>query len=187
VVLPDSIIYIGTTRDSELDKRYGFYNEDYGFSGKFEYDYCSFLGCNSLKSIVFPKNLKIVPSLQGLHNLEQEGITWPEALEVMGGGFGSLSTTELIIPNGVKIILADAFSYMKKLTTVTIPDSIEEIQTSGASGAFRDCPELTTVNLPAHPIKYNYGDDSEAFRNCPKLGIAAQKAINDSGYTGGFR
>jgi hypothetical protein len=188
VVFPDSITYLGKTGDDDLDKRYGLENEDYGsFSGKFRYDACSFAECNSLKSIVFPKNLKIVPILRGLPNLEPEGITWPEALEVMGG-FGNDSTTELIIPNGVKIILHRAFSSMKKLTTVTIPDSVEEIRTySASSGAFQGCPELTTVNLPAHPIKYNRGDDSEAFMDCPKLGIAAQKAIKDSGYTGRFR
>jgi hypothetical protein len=185
VVLPDSITYIGSNYDPKINERYGFKTEDYNwYDGKFRGD-CSFEGCDSLKSIVFPKNLKIVPRIRDLPSLKPENITWPEALEVVGG-FGDDTTTELVIPEGVKVILQRSFSGMGKLATVTIPDSIEEIQTSGVTGAFSDCPELTAVNLPAHPINYGEGD-SYAFSNCPKLGIAAQKAIKDTGYTGSFR
>jgi hypothetical protein len=188
VVLPDSITYTGGSGDIDVDKRYGFENEEsYSNNGRF-YSSCSFKGCDSLKSIVFPKNLKIAVSLRNLPSLKPEGITWPEALEVIQG-FGNDSTTEVVIPNGVKIIMARSFSNMKKLTTVTIPDSIEEIRTFGVNGAFENCPELTTVNVSAHPIAYDSGNGNfgAAFAGCPKLGLAAQKAIKDTGYTGSFR
>ncbi|GHV55504.1 hypothetical protein AGMMS49579_18570 [Spirochaetia bacterium] len=68
---------------------------------------------------------------------------------------------------------------MKSLTTVTIPDSVEVI----LNEAFNDCPQLSTVNMPAHAITYG----PQSFINCPKLGIAAQKAIKDTGYTGSFK
>jgi hypothetical protein len=185
VVFPDSITYMTQnlrSDDSYVGKRYGFGSdhEDYGSQGKFMFKWCSFENCNSLKSIVFPKNLKIAPYLRGLPSLTAEGITWPEELEVMRG-FGNDTTTEVVIPDGVKIIMDGAFSGLKNLTTITIPDSVEEI----LGGAFAACPQLTTVNLPAHPINY-HGGAFNAFNSCPKLGIAAQKAIKDSGYTGGF-
>jgi hypothetical protein len=181
VVFPDSITYMGGGGYGA--ERYGFNNEDYGADvGKFANAYCDFYQCGSLKSIVFPKNLKIVPRLRGLPSLKPENITWPEAIEVIQS-FGNDSTTEVVIPEGVKVILSNAFKDMKNLTTVTIPESIENIE----DYAFSDCPELTTVNIPAHPIEYEFGDISAAFSGCPKLGIAAQKAIRDTGYTGRFR
>jgi hypothetical protein len=194
VVIPDSITYIGPSGFSyEWDEEHGFLTDDWGRRAisaggermdrtPFYLQGSSFGGCNSLKTIVFPKSLKVVPSLRGLPSLQPEGITWPEALEIMQG-FGNDATTEVVIPDGVKYILTGAFSCMKKLTTVTIPDSVEIIQ----DWAFNNCPELTTVNVSVHPISYGDSDYSNTFAECYKLSIAAQKAIKDTGYTGSFR
>jgi hypothetical protein len=181
VVFPDSITYIGATGlGYDMENQLGYITDDWGMpETPFYLSECNFSGCNSLKSIVFPKNLKVAPRLKGLPSLNPEGITWPEALEVMHG-FGNDTTTEVVIPEGVKIILTGAFDGLKNLTTVTIPDSVEKIE----DFAFVNCMELTTVNVSAHPIEYFY--NPAVFGNCPKLGIAAQKAIKDTGYTGSF-
>ncbi|GHU85362.1 hypothetical protein FACS189473_4310 [Spirochaetia bacterium] len=183
VVLPDSITYMGKFG---IDGKYHEYgtHEDYGRGSKYEYDSHSFRDCESLKRIVFPKNVKMVPPIwvtktDSIKSLKSIDITWPEALEIWTGFQNDDSITELVIPNGVKVINSGSFSTMKSLTTVTIPDSVEVI----LNEAFNDCPQLSTVNVPAHAITYG----PQAFSNCPRLGIAAQKAIKDTGYTGTFK
>jgi hypothetical protein len=209
VVLPDTIRYLGAVTYKVYDNGpYGvettYITEPAGYEEFEGLGSCSFSGCKSLRSIVFPKNLTVLPSSFSVPTMDD--ITWPEALEVIGGGIvftgafaklvipegvkiiaGAFSGafTELVIPEGVKIIQGNTFSGNKNLVSVTLPDSLERIHDGTIYGAFQDCPELTTVNVSAHPITYN--NSSEAFRNCPKLGIAAQKAVKDTGYTGSFR
>lgn len=199
VVFPDSVIYLGGSdirvyKDSK--DNYGHWlEEDYAELAQFK-DYwpyadksnsAKFPGSKSLKRVVFPKNLKIIPT-QFVYNcpsLTTEGITWPEALEAIGPeAFSGNSFTELVIPDGVKFIgdtLGGAFAESKTLKSVTIPESIEVI---GAQ-TFQNCPELATVNIPARPIKYSMRTghpQNDSFAGCPKLGLAAQMAISDTGY-----
>jgi hypothetical protein len=192
VVFPDSIIYLGASdiwvyKDSTDNS--GHQPEDdykelaqFGDYGRRSYS-AGFSGSESLKSIVFPKNLKVIPSgfAPGCPGLPEKGITWPEALEVIGEeAFARDSFTELVIPEGVRIIGSGAFSENKTLKSVTIPDSIEVIE----AVTFRGCPELSAVNIPAHPIKYSRDNrpPNSSFDDCPKLRLAAQIAISDTGY-----
>jgi uncharacterized protein YceK len=185
VVFPDSIRYLGVSgRFDGIRKEYG-YVEFYKFTET--YEGASFGGCKSLKSVVFPKSLNIIPRgfVSGCSSLKFEDFTWPEDLEIIGpSAFAENSFTNLVIPEGVKFIgdsLGGAFANSETLKSVTIPDSIVEI----GANTFSDCPELAAVNIPAHPIKYTRRtayDHNWAFLNCPKLGIAAQTAIMDTGY-----
>jgi hypothetical protein len=188
VVFPDSIIFLGYS-EIKVDKGGGWYpleGEYEELAPLKEYlirDFTTFSGSKSLKRVVFPKNLKIIPLrfASGCPSLMPEGIVWPEALEVIGmGAFAGNSFTELRIPEGVKFIdgtLGGAFARSKTLKSVTIPDSIEQIGVQ----TFSDCPELTTVKIPAHPIKYLSRPNS-SFSGCPKLSLASQVAIMDTGY-----
>ncbi|GHU85369.1 hypothetical protein FACS189473_4330 [Spirochaetia bacterium] len=189
VVFPDSIIFMGISFISLGSQHWveQEYEELYPYWYRFmdAFDGSAFSGCKSLKRIVFPKKLKVIPAYVARHNpsLTAEGITWPESLEVIGDrAFYNNGFTELVIPEGVKIIGASAFAENKTLTSVTIPDSIELI---GAE-VFADCRELAAVKIPAHPIEYDRAVGSSdyhngSFRNT-KLGIAAQTAISDTGY-----
>jgi hypothetical protein len=169
IVFPDSITEIRQAPGV----RYSFFNMNY-----------------HLKSIVFPKDLKEIPSsFSGVGSLTT--VTWPETLEIIGyEAFNSTGLTELVLPEGVREIRDAAFIGCENLTTVTIPASIEKI----GDRAFSECPVLATVNIPAKTIQYQRYEDGAwrkswngAFRRCPKLtGIAARKAITDTGYEGEF-
>jgi hypothetical protein len=201
VVFPDSVIYLGRS-GILFEKEGGFLGDpdrvrsmeaDYAELAQFK-DYwrdnvlpsANFSQCKSLKSVVFPKNLKIIPEYFAQNcPLTTEGVIWPEAPEGIGSSaFYRNSFTELVIPEGVKVIggsMGGAFNESKTLKSVTIPDSIEIISWD----AFAGCPELTAVKIPAHPIKYPISSGSNrsgAFADCPKLGIAVQSAIIDTGY-----
>jgi hypothetical protein len=172
VVFPDSVTEIRTT------SRYG----------------ASFISGNPyLTSISFPKDLKEIPDFFAPSNSALTAVKWPETLEIIGvHAFSGAGFTELVLPEGVREIQANAFSEYKNLTTVTIPASIEKI----GNDAFFACPVLATVNMPAKTIQYQWYINGEwyetqtvcdVFSQCPKLtGIAARKTITDTGYTGGF-
>jgi hypothetical protein len=51
--------------------------------------------------------------------------------------------TELVIPEGVNVIVADAFYGFRHLTSVTLPESLTEIQAT----AFARCSALTSIDL----------------------------------------
>ena len=157
VVLPDSIMVI----------------ENKGGS--------SIFGGPKLNSITLPKNLKEIPIGFAKYVDTLTTIKWPENLEIIGeAAFRGTGFTELVIPEGVKIIGNGAFSEMKKLTSITLPNSIERIE----AFAFLNCPELSTVKMPSKAITYK-GDSQ--FGSCPRLtGIAVRKAIQDTGYKGKF-
>jgi hypothetical protein len=128
----------------------------------------SFFGCEDLKQVGWPKNLKVIGA----------------------NAFHETALTSVTIPEGV-IVGTNAFWECKSLTTVTLGENVE------IRGSFKDCPELMTVNLPSK-ISYTVWNGnkwlvqkeaaflSDAFRDCPKLSLAARKAIKESGYVGEF-
>jgi hypothetical protein len=135
-------------------------------------------------------------------------IKLPENLKKLGNNaFGSCENLggSINIPAGITEIPRNAFNggfiNGNKITEVVIPDSVTII----GEYAFLGCKELTTVKLPSHPIQYlhwsmmenklvlgsetGYGDkdgENGAFESCGKLSLATRKAIQDSGYKGGF-
>lgn len=83
---------------------------------------CTFAYCSSLKSIALPDTLtEIVPAM-----------------------FESSGLQEIIIPQNVKTIGFDAFSYCYDLRKVTIPEGVREIE----SKSFWECRSLDNVTIP---------------------------------------
>jgi hypothetical protein len=170
-----------------------------------------------ISSVVIPGTVTHI-SDEAFRNCEDlKEITLPKSLKSIGmGAFWGTGLTSITIPEGVTALgefdgsnAGSVFFGCENLTSVTLPESLEEIWDS----TFASCPELTTVNLPSHPIKYithcdpDYGrrnrpvvrkltgsgqvvveDDATngTFKGCPKLSLAARKAIQDSGYKGSF-
>jgi hypothetical protein len=160
-----------------------------------------FNGCGWLENITLPKNLKEIPANFARDCKSLTTIKWPENLEIIGNNaFKEAAFTTLVIPKGVKEIRNHAFTENSSLKSLTIPDSVEYI----GLGAFYACRALTEVKIPSKAIKYqkyvssyynkgwvwedmtNSISDVGAFERCTGLGIAQQKAIKDTGYTGKF-
>ena len=97
---------------------------------------------------------------------------------------GVLLQGDIVIPEGTEKIGDNAFSYYKKLTSVTIPDSVTSIGeqafsgcsgltsvtigdgvTSIGSSAFNNCSGLTSITIPDSVTSI----DSSAFAGCKSL------------------
>ncbi len=76
-------------------------------------------------------------------------------------GIHDKTYTEIIIPNGVTSIGANAFKAYTTLTSVTMPDSVTAIGDS----AFQNCQGLTGITIPDSVITIGYA----AFRYCQGL------------------
>lgn len=77
--------------------------------------------------------------------------------------------TEMMIPDGVKVISKYAF-YYRNFTAVSIPNSVSEI----GYGAFSNCAKITSVIIPDSVITLG----SYAFMNCKALNkLQISKAI----------
>ncbi len=95
----------------------------------------AFYGCSSLTSINVDAANQAYSSKDGiLYNKEQTSlIRCPE---------GKLG--EVIIPNSVTYIKADAFSGCSSMTSITIPNSVTTI----LEGTFSRCSSLTSITIP---------------------------------------
>ena len=183
VVFPDSIRYMGDGGTGEDE--YGYREFEKFRRANLE---AEFSRCASLRRIVFPKNLVIIPERFAANcpGLTPGGITWPEALEIIGKeAFYKNTFTELVIPAGAKIIGREAFSGGLEgnttLQSLAVPDSVEVIH----GKAFANSSVLSAVAMPAHPVRYPGSvmvAENGAFEKCPRLSLAAQAAILDSGY-----
>ncbi len=117
----------------------------------------AFRGCSSLTSVAIPEQVMEIgdKAFAGCKGLEQMsfvsvesmcGINYEghsplaEARHVLVGGE---VLTELVIPDGVKVIRSSAFEGARELTSVSIPASVESI----GENAFSDCPDLVSVKM----------------------------------------
>ncbi len=98
-----------------------------------------FEGCSCLKEINVNKDNKNYKSVDGVlfNKSMTEIISYPEGKE---GGY--------VIPDGVKKIDSYTFRNCIGLTSVTIPDSVTEIESERFKGAFSGCTGLTTITIP---------------------------------------
>ena len=78
------------------------------------------------------------------HYRTQNGVLFTAAMDSLIA-FPNLSATTYQIPQGVKVIGAEAFMLCDNLTSVTLPEGLTTI----SSSAFLYCENLTTLDIPA--------------------------------------
>ena len=117
--------------------------------GDFEYRYLQRLGGMEITKYIGTDTVVTIPA-------EIEG---KQVVSV--GGFSKTNVTSVTIPDGVKEIGIEAFSWCKELTTVEVPDSVTRI----CNCAFLQCKKLQSVRIPDGVTTI----ETAAFSNCEKL------------------
>ena len=103
-----------------------------------------FKSCSYLKTAYLPTEMTYIPgeTFKGCTSLSSF-TTGTNVTEIHENAFADSGLSEVVIPEGVKVICKEAFRNTS-LSSITLPDSIERID----KGAFEDCPSLTSVSAP---------------------------------------
>ena len=141
VVLPDSLTSIGEVAFGDCVNLRGI-----NISPKItEMERNAFIGCSKLADengfLVFNR------VLFGYYGHSSK-VEIPEWVEVIGScafsGKDSYELEEVVIPESVKIIEKDAFSFCRNLSRVTMPETMERIDDS----VFNFCEKLKSIRIP---------------------------------------
>lgn len=83
----------------------------------------------------------------------QKTVTIPEGIKTIGRKcFAETNIEEIILPEGIEVIDAEAFVCCVKLRKINFPETLNVIE----CGAFRACSFLETVTLPKKMKELNY-------------------------------
>lgn len=146
----------------------------------------AFMGNKTIKKVIIPENVILVGSLafancsnlsnikienkniiigEGAfdrtlwYNEQNDGLVYYEnILYSVKGEYNS----NIEIKNGTTSTSPFAFYNCKELKSVTVPESVQVINT----GTFMDCTSLKEINLIGNELKYIY---DMAFKNCEKI------------------
>ena len=122
----------------------------------------AFFGCNNLKDITIPNSVTSISSnafqyTTFIDNFKDDFVILGDHVLYKYQG----TNTNVVIPDGVKIIADYLFYCNTSLTDVTIPESVISI----GDNAFYGCSGLTGLTIPNSVM--NIGED--AFSNCTGL------------------
>ena len=146
-----------------------------------------FQNCYGLEEVTFAADSKLT-TIQGGTFINCYGlktITIPKSVELINrdnsnGAFSGCYALESVIfetGSHLKRIEGSAFSYCSSLKTITIPQSVEKIQTYTNVGAFSGCSALESVIF--EPDSKLITVDENAFRNCDNLTIYCEEGKNN--------
>ncbi len=147
----------------------------------------AFSYCKNLTSITLPSGMTKIPNNLFDHCSSLTSIVIPEGVTTIGTGafWECTSLTSVTIPEGVISIAGEAF-YNCSLTTLTLPNSLEEIGNSAYCnscggdylGAFAHNTNLTSVVIPKNVSRIG----SDAFEGCTSLSqITLQEGLKEIG------
>lgn len=105
-----------------------------------------FEGCENLKKITIPETVRWIAgnAFAGTPWLEEQRKADPLVIVNSVVIDGSECEGEVIIPDNIESICADAFEDNAAITKIAMPNSIHDIR----EGAFRNCTALTDITLP---------------------------------------
>lgn len=137
--------------------------------------YAAFSGCSSLKRLALPASVSSLGNscFQGCTNLESidvaDGNAFYTAIDdvLYTADFSQLikcaakHSGEVVVKNGCKTILSQAFEYCEGLTSITLPSGLESI----GYAAFDSCTGIKYMSIPEACLKI----ENYAFDNCSSL------------------
>ena len=108
----------------------------------------AFYGCTALTAFSFPKSLKEIGK-NGFHSSGLTAAELPGCALGWGAFYACAGLKTVTIGEGTETIPAECFRKCAALESVTLPDSVKEINCGGFTeqGAFSECPELKTVSI----------------------------------------
>ena len=122
-----------------------------------------FRGCENLRAVTMPKNIRIIPQnmFRGCKKLSH--IEIPQSVrEIRAGAFQNCKTlANVTLPEELVKIEKEAFRDCSALTEIVIPDGVKVIE----SEAFYCCSSLKSVSLPASLLHIH----GKVFDGCPQL------------------
>lgn len=103
----------------------------------------AFSQIEKLNKVVLPEGLTEIGDF-AFYRCHMKEITLPSSVTKYGKAcFGENDFTTVILPNNLKTISDQMFSYCEKLEKIVVPDSVENIGTN----AFNGCEKLSSVDI----------------------------------------
>lgn len=123
----------------------------------------AFVGCEKLKSISLPANLKALNPMAFMNCSSLESIEIPAGVLGLDGAVfcGCTALKEVKIDGNVTVIGDLCFSGCSNLPSIELPDSLQEIGLK----AFQECTSLTSIDLPVALTTI----EASAFTGCSGL------------------
>ena len=143
-------------------------------------DYYAFDDCSKLKTVVLSGNVEVLKSYTFTDCIALEKVTILYGVKKIEGAFhGCKSLTSVTIPNSVTEMNYGSFSYCSSLQSITIPDSV----TSIGDSSFYSCTSLSKAKIGKKVSLIG----EYAFKNCSISEVtlpASLKTIDDDAFSG---
>ena len=124
----------------------------------------AFQSCTALKTINLPQSLTDIGVYAFSECESLENITIPSGVKDLSSAFSHCKNLKSVVIEGARTIANYTFWQCSALTTVTFPNTLEEIGES----AFEDCTNLKSISLPDSVVSVG----KNAFKECNALASA---------------
>ena len=124
----------------------------------------AFQSCTVLKTINLPQSLTDIGVYAFSECESLENITIPSGVKDLSSAFSHCKNLKSVVIEGARTIANYTFWQCSALTTVTFPNTLEEIGES----AFEDCTGLKSISLPDSVVSVG----KNAFKECNALASA---------------